>query len=63
MDTRDVHVYPVDDLKPHNTQERTCDCLPKVETFSWGQAVVVHNSWDGREIGERAVDYAEEARS
>lgn len=57
----DLHVYPVSDIGPHDTGSRSCACNPKIETFSWGQAVVIHNSWDGREITERAVETAEQA--
>lgn len=55
--TCDVHVYPVNDLKEHDTDSRYCSCRPKVETYD-DTAVVIHNSWDGREITEQALDYA-----
>lgn len=45
-----VHVMPVEDLKEHECS-LSCSCQPRVS----GE-VVVHNSWDGREILERAVD-------
>lgn len=52
----DVHVVPIDDLKPH-ADSRHCSCLPKIEAASGG-FVIIHNSWDGREIAERAIDHA-----
>jgi len=50
----DVHVLPLNDLKPHE-ESRQCECRPRVEKQGEG-TVVVHNSWDGREILERALD-------
>ena len=38
------HVYPVDDLKPHDTESGKCWCNPQSDDF-----VVIHNSQDGRE--------------
>lgn len=43
-----IHVYPVSDLKEHDTENTTCDCCPAV-TFEEGEMIVVHNSFDGRE--------------
>jgi hypothetical protein len=53
----DVHVYPVNDLKEHDVESRYCSCRPKLEEVEGGM-VVVHNSWDGREIREQAEDHA-----
>ncbi len=53
----DVHVYPVNDLKEHNTESRLCECRPRIEKHGEG-TVVIHNSWDDREITERALDHA-----
>lgn len=50
-----VHVYPVDDLRAHDTSGRDCWCRPRVEDEG-GHQIVVHNSMDGREryeTGER----------
>jgi hypothetical protein len=55
----DTHVLPIDDLKPHY-DSRACECIPKVEEYGFG-AVVIHNSYDGREITEQACDYADRA--
>lgn len=52
----DVHVLPVDDLKPHE-ENRLCPCRPSLERVAEADGVVViHNSFDGREITERAID-------
>ena len=45
------HVLPVNDLK-HHTENTTCECSPKVEHIN-GNMVVIHNSYDGREIIEQ----------
>lgn len=50
-----VHVKPVNDLSPHR-DSADCPCRPRVEQVEGGGIVVVHNSFDGREITERAVD-------
>ena len=83
----DIHTYPINDLKPHDTESRLCPCRPRVEPilreeackygdplcpcqdgdvclyegfnpFAPPNAHVIHNSWDGREITERAADHA-----
>ena len=41
------HVYP------HNTENGgQCDCHPEIEVQQNGEILVIHNSWDGREIFE-----------
>lgn len=50
----DQHVYPVNDLREHDTESRYCDCRPRIEMYG-DNALVIHNSWDGREIREGAV--------
>lgn len=57
-----VHCYPVNDIRPHITDGFSCLCGPKVERHGSG-AVVVHNSFDGREFLERGIDYSERARN
>jgi hypothetical protein len=49
----DYHVLPVGDLVPHREHE-DCACGPRIEVQPNGVAVIVHNSWDGRELEERA---------
>lgn len=50
----DTHVYPLDDLIPHNTESRDCSCSPRIEESKKG-TVVVHNSFDGRELQEQGL--------
>ncbi len=54
----DVHVYPLNDLKAHDTESRNCHCLPTIDLGAAGDAVVIHNSFDGREITEQAILHA-----
>lgn len=45
-----VHVLPINDLKPHNEHGIECECNP---TFDEDAGIVVHNSWDRREVFEK----------
>jgi len=59
------HVYPLNDLEEHNTDETPlfpnketgkyceCKCLPREE---WNNEclIIIHNSYDGREFLEQA---------
>ncbi len=45
-----IHVTPINDLKPHE-ESTTCECCPRVE-FENGEMIVIHNSFDGRELLE-----------
>lgn len=48
-----IHVYPLNDLREHDTEESTlCDCGPRVDLSDDGEMIVVHNSYDGREFQE-----------
>lgn len=53
-----LHVYPLDDLRDHETGEGvTCWCRPRLEDEG-AACIVVHNSMDGREdfeTGHRKV--------
>jgi hypothetical protein len=54
-----VHVVPINDLREHSIDARfPCECLPEEQFVEGGGVVIVHNSWDGREITERAEDAA-----
>lgn len=44
------HVTPNGDLHPH-TDTAECPCVPRIEYMDNG-ALVVHNSWDERELLE-----------
>ena len=46
------NILPIDDLKEH-TENSTCECLPKV-IYEDGEMIVIHNSYDHREIIEEA---------
>lgn len=49
-----IHVYPINDLKEHNTESNNCDCNPTLERNEDNTAwVVIHNSWDRREYNEQ----------
>jgi hypothetical protein len=49
MMSDDLHVLPVNDLKPH-TAHRSCKCQPCEHPEEPG--LWLHNSWDGREFYE-----------
>ncbi len=46
-----IHVTPLNDLKKHS-EDFGCECKPKMvpENGVW---IVVHNSFDGREVMEK----------
>lgn len=45
------HVYPLNDLAPHNLKGGPCPCKPRVEVHRQ-TALIIHNSFDGREAFE-----------
>ena len=55
-----MHVVPNNDLKPHKETGEDCECKPVVEVVQCDDKpcyhlhpnLVVHNSWDGRELWE-----------
>ena len=51
--TNDIHVLPVDDVKPH-TETTSCPCNPRVEVIG-ANLLVVHNAFDHREIMEELL--------
>jgi hypothetical protein len=57
MSDNTVHVYPLNDVFIHSTDTPWCDCHPRLEPYD-SALLVIHNSWDGREITERALDTA-----
>lgn len=50
-----IHVYPVDDIREHDTAGTACWCAPNLEVEE-AAVIVVHNSLDGREAYETAGD-------
>lgn len=47
------HIYPVGDLREHNTESLGCKCKPFID---WDNYLVVHNAYDKREAVEQAYD-------
>ena len=47
-----IHVLPVNDMHEHKETGYNCLCNPKLMLDS-GHLIVVHNSWDGRELYEQ----------
>jgi hypothetical protein len=47
----DLHVIPKNDLEPH-VIGRYCDCDPQYDITDYGELIVVHNSYDARELCE-----------
>lgn len=45
-------VYPEADIFPHDAESEACPCNPTVEFIPHGRKLIVHNSFDGREILE-----------
>jgi len=50
----DVNVMPVDDLREHS-ESPDCPCCPSVTVFG-ADLLIVHNSYDHREIVEQAIN-------
>ena len=50
----DVNVMPENDLKPH-IESADCACEPTVEVIG-ASLLIIHNSYDHREIIEQAID-------
>lgn len=46
-----IHVIPIDDLKPHIEKGLYCKCNPRIDSYTNGK-IIIHNSWDGREFFE-----------
>lgn len=46
------NILPMNDLKEH-IEESTCECGPSVEILENGDMMIIHNSYDGREILEQ----------
>jgi len=49
-----LHVYPLDDLRQHETDGEDCWCEPSYQyEIGWLDHILIHNSADGREAFER----------
>ena len=51
-----VHTIPRGDWAPHE-ESVACPCGPRVHCYRDGMHVI-HHAWDGRDILERALDWA-----
>lgn len=51
-----IHVVPVNDLHEHCSDGTGCLCNPAIHLVAGGGTMIVHNSWDGRELWEEAAD-------
>lgn len=47
------HILPINDIESHEEAGTMCKCGPKVTFVENGDMLVVHNSFDGREILEK----------
>ena len=50
-----IHVYPLNDVWGHVTDGEDCPCEPEIKEEN-GTLLIVHNSFDHREIVEQALD-------
>ncbi len=46
-----IHVYPLNDVREHDTESTLCPCKPRID-WSGPEAIVVHHAWDHREVHE-----------
>ena len=46
------NILPMNDLKEH-IEESTCECGTSIEILENGDMMIIHNSYDGREILEK----------
>jgi hypothetical protein len=44
------HVYPIGDRREHEMEGGECGCFPRVVVDGDGDILVLHNSFDGREL-------------
>ena len=58
MNEDEIHVFPVDDLFPHDT-ENGIECMCNPNRDFENPNVIIHNSFDGRELRELAKDFSE----
>ncbi len=49
------HVLPNNDLEEH-VEKSVCHCFPRSEVLENGDILIVHNSFDKREIIENILD-------
>ena len=51
-----THIYPLADIWGHVTEGTECPCDPTIEVVG-AEILVMHNSFDHREIVEQAIAY------
>lgn len=49
------HIYPLNDLKEHETNGENCWCEPTEEEIANNGLLIIHNSADGRELYEQGI--------
>ena len=49
---RRIHILPIKDQHPHTEEGYRCLCNPKLRVEN-EHLIIIHNSWDGRELKER----------
>lgn len=50
-----IHVLPINDINYH-IEDIKCHCNPKAEEIENGNLIVIHNSFDGRELKEQEAE-------
>jgi hypothetical protein len=45
-----IHIWPDADLNPHLLHGTNCDCDPKIQKVSEKSGLVIHRSYDMREL-------------
>jgi hypothetical protein len=53
-----THVFPVNDEQDHDLESLNCHCGPRID---WENSLVIHSSFDGRELVEMAEAIKEDA--
>ena len=51
----DLHAYPLNDLREHDTESKDCPCNPVIEV-NGASLLVIHKAWDCREAVEMAKE-------
>jgi len=52
------HILPIDDLEEHE-ETTTCKCEPRLEIIN-GEMLIIHNSFDQREVIEEVNEILNE---
>ena len=57
-DKMSCHILPIDDLEEHE-ETTTCKCEPRLEIIN-GEMLIIHNSFDQREVIEEVNEILNE---